>query len=121
MSKISRFALSLFLSFSVLYVSAVAQNGSAKSYANARAAIEAGMDALGGLEAIRAAEDVTVTASGQSYARNQSVKVAPPFDPVPTNETFFIDFSRQRYIFENRSQQFGNGKTIMNPKIRTGS
>ncbi len=113
MTKISIIALPLFLSFSALHVSAFAQGGSAKSYANARAAIEAGLNALGGLEAVRAAEDVTVTVSGQNFARNQSVKVDPPFDPVPTAETLFVNVSRQRYIFEQRSQQFGNDKTII--------
>lgn len=84
-----------------------APTGSAESYARARKALEVSLDALGGLGVVRAAEDVELTVSGHSFARNQSVKVDPPFDRTAEDETLFIDLDRQRYLVENRKPSFG--------------
>jgi glyoxylase-like metal-dependent hydrolase (beta-lactamase superfamily II) len=79
-----------------------ASAGTAASYRKAYQTIEAGLKALGGAEALRAAEDVWVKASGPTWARNQSLKVGQPWDQMPHDETLFADVRRGRYIFENR-------------------
>src|SRR6185503_12248332 len=53
-----------------------------QSHARAREVLEAGINALGGLDAIREAQDVKVKISGFSYARNQSLGVNPPYDKM---------------------------------------
>jgi glyoxylase-like metal-dependent hydrolase (beta-lactamase superfamily II) len=81
---------------------APAAAGTAGSYRRAHQTVEAGLKALGGAEALRAAEDVWVKASGSSWARNQSLRVSQPWDEMTRDETLFADLRRQRYIFENR-------------------
>ena len=76
--------------------------GTAGSYRRAHQTLEAGLRALGGPEAFRAAEDVWVKVSGSTWARNQSLGVDKPWDRMTRDETLFADMRRQRYIFENR-------------------
>lgn len=78
------------------------KSSTADSYRKARRAVEAGLDALGGAEALRAAEDVWVKASGSTWARNQSLKVGQPWDRMTRDETLFADVRRGRFVFENR-------------------
>jgi glyoxylase-like metal-dependent hydrolase (beta-lactamase superfamily II) len=79
-----------------------ANTGTAASYRKAYQTVEAGLKALGGAEALRAAEDVWVKASGPTWARNQSVRVEKPWDEMTHDETLFADVRRGRFIFENR-------------------
>ena len=92
--------------------------GSLQSHARAREILEAGINALGGLDAIREAQDVKVKISGFSYARNQSLGVNPPYDKMTRDETLFIDLRNRRYILENRDPLPGGfvfgGKQVIN-------
>ena len=81
---------------------ASAKDGTAGSYRKAYETVEAGLKALGGAEALRAAEDVWVKTSGWTWARNQSVRVDGPWDKMTRDETLYADLRRGRYIFENR-------------------
>ena len=76
--------------------------GSAQSYARASEVVQAGIAALGGLEAIRDTQDVRVKVSGFSYARNQSIAVNPPYDKMTRDEDLYIDLRNRRYIIETR-------------------
>ena len=78
------------------------KSATADSYRRAYQTVEEGLKALGGVEALRAAEDVWVKASGSTWARNQSLKVGGPWDQMTRDETLFADFRRGRYTFENR-------------------
>ena len=78
------------------------KSSTADSYRKAYQTVEAGLKALGGAEALRAAEDVWVKASGSTWARNQSLKVNQPWDQMTRDETLFADVRRGRYVFENR-------------------
>ena len=78
------------------------KSSTADSYRKAYQTVEAGLNALGGAGALRAAEDVWVKASGSTWARNQSLKVNAPWDEMTRDETLFADFRRGRYTFENR-------------------
>ena len=79
-----------------------AKSATADSYRKAYQTVEAGLKALGSVEAFRAAEDVWVKANGSTWARNQSLKVNQPWDEMTRDETLFADFRRGRYTFENR-------------------
>jgi glyoxylase-like metal-dependent hydrolase (beta-lactamase superfamily II) len=108
-----------------------AKSVSEKSYEKARQVLDAGLVALGGVEAIRAAEDVSIKGKGVAYARNQSVGVLPPFDAMPHDESLFVNTGRQRFVFENRDPLPGGfvfgGKVVIsggqgffvNPRDRT--
>ncbi len=76
--------------------------GAADSYRRAYETVEAGLRAFGSVEAMRAAEDVWMKASGSTWARNQSLKVTQPWDRMTRDETLFADLRRTRFIFENR-------------------
>jgi glyoxylase-like metal-dependent hydrolase (beta-lactamase superfamily II) len=96
----------LILCSSTVYVSAQRRGtgggGSAASHARARKTLEAGIAALGGLEAIRETQDVSAKISGFSYARNQSLGVNPPYDKMTRDENLYIDLRNRRYIIETR-------------------
>jgi glyoxylase-like metal-dependent hydrolase (beta-lactamase superfamily II) len=106
-------------------------SGSAASYARARDVIERAITALGGLEAIRAVDDVRVSVRGHSFARNQSLGVNPPYDRMTRDEELFIDLKKRRYIVETRDPLPGGfvfgGKQVItgnqgffvNPRDRT--
>jgi glyoxylase-like metal-dependent hydrolase (beta-lactamase superfamily II) len=81
---------------------AAANAGTAGSYRRAYETVEAGLRAFGSAEALRAAGDVWVKASGSTWARNQSLKVNQPWDKMTRDETLFADVRRVRFIFENR-------------------
>ena len=93
------------------------KSATADSYRKAYQTIEAGLNALGGLEALRAAEDVWVKASGSTWARNQSLKVKQPWDEMTRDETILADYRRGRYIFENRDPLpggfIGGGRVVV--------
>ncbi|HEX8473108.1 MAG TPA: MBL fold metallo-hydrolase [Pyrinomonadaceae bacterium] len=97
--------------------SAPSRSVTKNSYVRARRILDAGLAALGGLDALRATEDVTYTGKGVSYARNQSVRVNPPFDAMSRDESLFVDLRNRRYIFENRDPLPGGfvfgGKTVI--------
>src|SRR5215207_2407256 len=78
------------------------KSSTADSYRKAYQTVEAGLNALGEAEALRAAEDVWVKANGSTWARNQSLKVGQPLDQMTRDETLFADVRRGRYTFENR-------------------
>jgi glyoxylase-like metal-dependent hydrolase (beta-lactamase superfamily II) len=110
---------------------AAAKTGSEKSYVAARRVLDAGVGALGGLAAIRAAEDVSFKGTGYALARNQSVRVDPPFERMEHDESLYANVGRGRYIFENRDPLPGGfvfgGKVVVsggqgffaNPRDRT--
>jgi glyoxylase-like metal-dependent hydrolase (beta-lactamase superfamily II) len=97
------FALALCLVLSnAAHARQTPKSATADSHRKAYQTVEAGLKALGEAEALRAAEDVWVKASGSTWARNQSLKVAQPWDQMTRDETLFADFRRGRYTFENR-------------------
>ncbi len=95
-----------------------AASGSAQSYESARRVLESGIAALGGLEALREIQNVSVKASGFSYARNQSIDVNAPYDKMTRDENLYIDVRNRRYIIETRDPLPGGfvfgGKQVIN-------
>ncbi len=90
---------------------------SERSYAQARRVLDAGLDALGGLEAVRAGQEVSVKISGTGFARNQSVAVGGPYDRTPHRESLYLDPRGRRYIIETHDEAPGGfifgGRTVI--------
>jgi hypothetical protein len=85
------------------------------SYARARAIVDAAVAAHGGVDALRAARQMRVTLAGHDVHRNQSKRVAPPYDREPHTVDLMIDLARARLSFARtfaypggawRTQQF---------------
>ncbi|HEV3470996.1 MAG TPA: MBL fold metallo-hydrolase [Pyrinomonadaceae bacterium] len=143
MNRASSVAVALVLGLCVVTAPALAQRraaraGAAKggtlserSYARARQILDAALAAHGGLEAIRAAGDVSVKISGHGLARNQSVDIGTPYDRQRHDESLYVDLANRRYIFESRDELPGGfvfgGKNVVsggqgffvNPRDRT--
>ena len=106
-NKIFIAALALTLSTSV-----VAQNGNGarhtngsqlnaaqRSYQQARKVLDDGIEAMGGVEALRAIKDFTLKEKGKVYALYQSPKPEAPFVTGPSEETLIVDLNRG-YVFD---------------------
>jgi glyoxylase-like metal-dependent hydrolase (beta-lactamase superfamily II) len=136
LNRAERVALALALALSVCAAPARARQQaggtlSERSYARARQILDAALLAHGGLEAIRAAGDVSVKISGHGYARNQSADINTPYDRAPHSESLYIDLANRRYIVETRDELpggfvFGGRNVIdggqgffVNPRDRT--
>ena len=125
MSRAQRIAVALsFILAAFGAPAATAQKGAApktiseKSYARARQVLEAGLQALGGLDAIREARDVSLKVKGHQFARNQSVRIDGPFDRTSYDESLYVDLNNRRYLFETRAEAPGGfvfgGRNIVN-------
>ena len=97
MKSILCFAFVVFLSPSPLV-----QNATYESYAKAREVLDRSIAAYGGIERLRAIENVTFRAEGDTVHRNQSRK---PFtsDRTPFKASYMIDAKNTRY---RQSQDF---------------
>jgi glyoxylase-like metal-dependent hydrolase (beta-lactamase superfamily II) len=75
---------------------------SARSYAEARAVLDRGIAAVGGLEALRGLQTIAVDFDGEGYARNQSARPEPPYDRNARKGNFLLDRQRNaaRFILE---------------------
>src|SRR6188474_364502 len=93
----------LYLVFVVFLSSpAFAQNATYESYAEAREVLDRSIAAYGGIERLRAIENVSFRADGDTVHRNQSRK---PFtaDRTPFKASYIIDAKNTRY---RQSQDF---------------
>ncbi|MCI0410003.1 MAG: hypothetical protein L0191_15845, partial [Acidobacteria bacterium] len=76
---------------------------SLQSYHRARRALDAGIVALGGLDKLRGIQTISVRHQGQSFWRNQSPKVSPPFAATPTKGLLVLNFDGTRVIWDNET------------------
>ena len=85
------------------------------SYARARALLDAAVAAHGGVDALRAARQLRVAMEGHDHHRNQSRRVAPPYDREPHAVDLMVDLGHSRLSFARtfgypggayRTQQF---------------
>jgi glyoxylase-like metal-dependent hydrolase (beta-lactamase superfamily II) len=75
-------------------------NASQKSYQRARGVLDAGIQALGGLEALRAIQDFTLKEVGKDHFSLQDLRADPPFGSAPREETTVVDTRRGRLFNE---------------------
>jgi glyoxylase-like metal-dependent hydrolase (beta-lactamase superfamily II) len=87
----------LFLTATVcLILTAAAQNVTHESYTKARQILDRAVAAHGGLQELRAIENVTLKVEGDSVHRNQSKKTFA-FDRTPLKAEYIIDIKNSRY------------------------
>lgn len=79
------------------------RTGSERSYQEARRVLGAGIEALGGLAALRKVEDVSVKFSGITYARNQSLSPDTAYTQGTIDGTLLMDTKGNRMTFEQVS------------------
>jgi glyoxylase-like metal-dependent hydrolase (beta-lactamase superfamily II) len=80
---------------------------SEKSYAQARRVLDAGIEALGGREAIGRVEDISLKFSGINYARNQSESPDTAYFEGRLNGALTYDAKGNRIIFEQSANSPG--------------
>jgi glyoxylase-like metal-dependent hydrolase (beta-lactamase superfamily II) len=97
-----KFIGTLFVGVIVLALSISAQNLTQESYAKARPALDKAVAALGGLKELRAIENVTFRAEGETVHRNQSKRTFMS-ERTPYKASFIVDPKNTRY----RHQQDG--------------
>jgi glyoxylase-like metal-dependent hydrolase (beta-lactamase superfamily II) len=81
-----------------------AQSGSITldSYRRARDVLMRGIEATGGLDSIRALQDVTLQISGARYLRGQSLRADPPYDAPASTGSLVYDARNGRLRWEER-------------------
>ncbi|MFN2565808.1 MAG: MBL fold metallo-hydrolase [Gemmatimonadaceae bacterium] len=72
------------------------------SYRRARDALMRGIEAMGGLDSIRALQDVTVEMRGASHLRGQSLRADPPYDAPAYAGTVVFDARNGRLRLEEQ-------------------
>lgn len=87
-----------------LPAAAQSPGNSLDSYRQARAVLDASLEAFGGVERLRAPRSFSVRHEGQSFWRNQSPRVAPPYTATPTAGLLFLDFAGNRVLWDNSSE-----------------
>jgi glyoxylase-like metal-dependent hydrolase (beta-lactamase superfamily II) len=85
------------------------QSASEKSYKRARQVLEAGIEALGGLENLRAIQDFTLKETGKNFLVDQSPSPQPPFASTPLEEITIIDLKKGR-VFNELKASFPGGE-----------
>jgi glyoxylase-like metal-dependent hydrolase (beta-lactamase superfamily II) len=74
-----------------------------QSYQKARQALDQALAAHGGLQALRDVQRISVRHEGTFYNRNQSRRVAAPYDPTPSNGFLAVDYRGGRLIWEQET------------------
>ena len=103
-------AFTIALSTLLTASSVVAQNGASaahRSYQQARRVLDDGIEAMGGVEALRSIKDFTLKEKGKIHARYQSLTPEPPFSVAPSEETLIVD--NDRGLLFNEIKTAGGG------------
>jgi len=84
-----------------------------RSYQKAQAILDAGLQALGGAEKIRAIENISIVYDGLRHMINQSRAAAGPWDKEPSTGKIIIDRKNNRmYNLSSSSYKKFYGKRI---------
>jgi glyoxylase-like metal-dependent hydrolase (beta-lactamase superfamily II) len=110
----------------LILTSAIATNGqsrtnaSDKSYLRARQVLDSGLQALGGNEAFRITEDISIKFSSQAFEQGQSGNPEQPFEVRREEGTRIIDLRSNRSLFESKTNYRGGdeywGREVLNDK-----
>jgi glyoxylase-like metal-dependent hydrolase (beta-lactamase superfamily II) len=82
-----------------------AQSGASStldSYRRARDVLMHGIEATGGLDSLRALQDVTVRLSGARHLRGQSLRADPPYDAPASTGSLVLDVRNGRLRWEEQ-------------------
>jgi glyoxylase-like metal-dependent hydrolase (beta-lactamase superfamily II) len=100
---------------------AQAQTGSITldSYRRAREVLMRGIEATGGLDSIRALQDVTIQLSGARHLRGQSLRADPPYDAPASTGSLVFDVRDGRLRWEEQGS-FSAGFPFHNVIVTDG-
>ena len=112
--------------FCLILTSAIAAAGQSRtsvsetSYSRARQVVESGMQALGGTEALRNTEDISLKFTGQVFEQGQSGNPEAPYEIRREEGTRIIDLRGNRSSFESKTNYRGGdeywGREVLNDK-----
>jgi len=110
-SKIA-FRLSFFIALAAAAASPAlgqtkALTASEQSYAQARRALDAGLAAYGGLDALRTIENFTIRHEGHVVHRHQSRRPGAPYERTPLSGTLIVEHRRGRLYHDNKGSYPG--------------
>ncbi len=100
---------------SLVLTGTVFAGSAVKSYQDARQVLDAGIQAMGGLEALRGIKDLSREGSGTGYAQGQSLTPDGPLSARTTQVQTFQDFSGNR----GASLIATSGASVLPTKTRT--
>jgi glyoxylase-like metal-dependent hydrolase (beta-lactamase superfamily II) len=110
----------------LILTSAIATAGQSRigvsetSYLRARQVLESGIQALGGSEAFRNTEDISIKFSGQAFEQGQSGNAEAAYYVRREEGTRIIDLRGNRSFFESRTNYRGGdeywGREVLNDK-----
>lgn len=83
-----------------------------ESYARARKVLEAGIEAMGGLNRLREIEDMTILYHGKRYMLNQSLSPGGPLDVEPSSGTIVVDARQGRLFAESMTTYKVDGRFL---------
>jgi glyoxylase-like metal-dependent hydrolase (beta-lactamase superfamily II) len=102
---------------------AIAQSGSGSltldSYRRAREVLMRGIEATGGLDSLRALQDVTVQMTGARHLRGQSLRADPPYDAPASTGSLVYDARNGRLRWEEKGE-FSAGFPFHNVVVTDG-
>ncbi len=78
---------------------AAQQSAAMRSYSEARAVLDRGIEAVGGLAALRGMENVWVDFEGEAFGRNQSARPGDAYDRSRRSGSFLLDGKRSAARF----------------------
>jgi len=86
-------------------------NVSEKSYSRARHVLDSGIQALGGNDAFRNTEDISIKYSGKAFEQGQSANPEAAYYARPEEGTRIIDIRGNRSFFESKTSYLGGPPT----------
>jgi glyoxylase-like metal-dependent hydrolase (beta-lactamase superfamily II) len=89
------------------------------SYRRARDVLLRGIEAMGGLDSLRALQDVTVQLNGARHLRGQSLRADPPYDTPASTGSLVYDARNGRLRWEERGE-FSAGFPFHNVVVTDG-
>jgi glyoxylase-like metal-dependent hydrolase (beta-lactamase superfamily II) len=108
----SAICLCLILSASAVSIFAQSAKGvSENSYEKARQVLDSGMQALGGSDAFRRTEDISLRFSGSAFELGQSASPDAPYYVRPEEGTRIIDIRGNRSSVESKTNYIGGSST----------
>jgi glyoxylase-like metal-dependent hydrolase (beta-lactamase superfamily II) len=98
---------------------AQAQNTTLDSYRRARDVLMRGIEAMGGLDSLRALKDITVQLNGARHLRGQSLRADPPYDAPASTGSLVYDAANGRLRWEETGE-FSAGFPFHNLTVTDG-
>jgi hypothetical protein len=101
----------------------LARGVSETSYVRARQVLDSGLRALGGSDAFRSVEDISIKFSGRAFEQGQSANPEAQYYVRPQEGRRIIDVRGKRSSFESKTNYLGGsqywGRQVLNLQVDT--